>query len=113
MHVTNYQPTEDIMDKSGFFAKLFELSFSEFITLQIIKYLYIIGIAFAGFTALGSLFTGFAVIKDDFGKGIFGILFSPLLFIFITLMVRLALEAIVATFRIAENTTKLVEQGRH
>lgn len=100
------------MDKEGFLGKLFDFSFKEFITLQIIKYLYIIGIVFAVITALGSLFGGFAALKFDFGKGILGILMSPLLFLLITVLVRLGLEAIVATFRIAENTTKLVENTK-
>ncbi|NTW52886.1 MAG: DUF4282 domain-containing protein, partial [Chlorobiaceae bacterium] len=43
------------MTNGNFFNKLFDFSFKEFITLQIIKYLYIIGIAFAGFTALGMI----------------------------------------------------------
>lgn len=100
------------MEKESFFSKLFDFSFKEFITLQLIKYLFIIGVVFAGLTALGSLFGGISALKYDFGKGIVGILMSPLLFILITVLVRLALEAIVATFRIAENTSKLVENSR-
>jgi hypothetical protein len=100
------------MDKGSFFSKLFDFSFKEFITLKIIKYLYIIGIAFAGFTALGMIGSGIAVIREDFLRGILSILLSPVFFILLTLAARLVLEALVATFRIAENTTKLVE-GDH
>lgn len=99
------------MDKNSFFGKLFDLSFKEFITLQIIKYLYVVGIIFAAFMAIIVLVGGFTQLSSDLGKGIFGILFSPVVFLLATLSVRLALEALVATFRIAENTTKLVEQG--
>ncbi len=99
------------MDKNSFFGKLFDLSFKEFITLQIIKYLYVLGILFAAFMAIVILIGGFTQLSSDIGKGIFGILFSPVFFLIATLSVRLALEALVATFRIAENTTKLVEQG--
>jgi uncharacterized membrane protein len=97
------------MDTGTFFGKLFDFSFKEFITLQIIKYLYIIGVVAAAISALGVAGGGFAAIQYDFGKGILGILMSPVVFILLTLLSRLVLEAIVATFRIAENTTKLVE----
>ena len=101
------------MDKRGFLGKLFDFSFKEFITLQIIKYLYVVGIIVSGLVALLVLVAGVVELQADAGKGIFGILASPVLFFLATLLVRLALEALVATFRIAENTTKLVEQGEH
>lgn len=102
------------MDTGTFFGKLFDFSFKEFITLQIIKYLYIIGIVVSAIFALGIAGGGFTAIKYDFGKGIFAILMSPVVFILATIFSRLVLEAIVATFRIAENTTKLVElEERH
>jgi len=101
------------MDKNSFFGKLFDLSFKEFITLQIVKYLYVLGIIFSAFLAIVMLIGGFMQLRSDFGKAVFSILFSPVLFFLMTLLVRLALEALVATFRIAENTTKLVEQGEH
>lgn len=99
------------MNSNSFFGKLFDFSFKEFITLQIIKYLYILGIIFSAFTSLAFLIGGFASFKYNVGTALLTILFSPVLFILLTLSARLALEALVATFRIAENTTKLVEQG--
>jgi len=101
------------MDSHSFFGKLFDFSFKEFITLQIIKYLYVAGIIFAGISAGGMLIGGFAAFQYDAGRGILTILLSPVVFILLTLSARLVLEALVATFRIAENTTKLVEQGEH
>ena len=101
------------MGTSSFFGKLFDFSFKEFITLQIIKYIYVAGIIFSAFMALGMLVGGFAAFKYDAGRGFITILLSPVVFILLTLSVRLALEALVATFRIAENTTKLVEQDKH
>jgi hypothetical protein len=101
------------MDTGSFFGKLFDFSFKEFITLQIIKYLYVIGIVFSAITALGMLIGGFAAFRYDAGKAFVSILISPVIFILLTLLSRLVLEALVATFRIAENTTKLVEKGEH
>jgi len=101
------------MDTGSFFGKLFDFSFKEFLTLQIIKYLYVAGIIFSAFMALGMLIGGFAAFKYDVARGFITILLSPVVFILLTLSARLALEALVATFRIAENTTRLVEQGEH
>jgi hypothetical protein len=99
------------MDTSSFFGKLFDFSFKEFITLQIIKYLYVAGIIFSAITAIGMLFGGFAAFRYDALKATVSIILSPIVFLILTVAVRLALEAIVATFRIAENTSRLVEQG--
>jgi hypothetical protein len=93
-----------------FLAKLFDFSFKEFITLQIIKYFFIIGIVFSALSALAILASGLSTMNYDFEKGAIGILISPIVFILLVLFIRLSLEALVATFRIAENTTKLVEQ---
>lgn len=98
------------MGKHNFFWKLFDLSFSEFITLQIIKYLYIASAVFSGIVSLGVLGGGFAAIRYDFLKGITGILLSPVTFILLVILFRLLLEGVVAVFRIAENTTMLVEK---
>lgn len=97
------------MDAKGFFARLFDFSFKEFITLQIVKYLYIIGLVFAGISALGIAGTGVSDLRYDFMEGLVKILLSPVAFVLMSIFIRLVLEALVATFRIAENTTKIVE----
>lgn len=97
------------MNAHGFFAKLFDFTFKEFITLQIVKYLYIIGLVFAGISALGIAGTGVSDLRYDFMEGLVKILLSPVAFILMAILIRLVLEALIATFRIAENTTKIVE----
>ena len=97
------------MNAHGFFAKLFDFTFKEFITLQIVKYLYIIGLVFAGISALGIAGTGVSDLRYDFMEGFVKILLSPVAFILMAILIRLVLEALIATFRIAENTTKIVE----
>ncbi|ASQ90010.1 hypothetical protein CHL67_02890 [Prosthecochloris sp. GSB1] len=97
------------MDNGKFFGKLFDFSFKEFISLQIVKYLYIIGIVFAGLSALGMIGVGVSDMQYSFLGGLVKVLFSPVFFVLMVLVVRLVLEALVATFRIAENTTKLIE----
>ncbi|MCW8795794.1 MAG: DUF4282 domain-containing protein [Chlorobium sp.] len=97
------------MDAGSFFGKLFDFSFKEFIALQIVKYLYIIGIVIAGVSALGMIGSGFSTMQYSFLGGLFQVLLSPVAFLFMVVLTRLVLEALIATFRIAENTTKLVE----
>ncbi len=100
------------MEKVGFFSKLFDFSFKEFISLQIVKYLYIIGIVFSAVATLGMIANGFSDMQYSFFAGLAKVLFSPVVFVLMVLLARLVLEALVATFRIAENTTRLVEEKR-
>ncbi|PWW82165.1 hypothetical protein CR164_07480 [Prosthecochloris marina] len=97
------------MNAHGFFSKLFDFTFKEFITLQIVKYLYIIGLVFAGISALGFAGAGISDLRYDVIAGLVKILLSPFAFALTAILIRLVLEALVATFRIAENTTKIVE----
>ena len=97
------------MDAGSFFGKLLDFSFKEFVSLQIVKYLYIIAIVLAGISALGMVITGFSNMQYSFLEGLVRVLLSPVFFILMVLFARLVLEALVATFRIAENTTKILE----
>ena len=99
------------MQNGSLFGKLFDFSFKEFITLQIVKYLYILGMVFAAITALGILPAQFASMQYSFWSGLGGVLMAPIVFFLLVLLTRLLLEALVATFRIAENTSILVERN--
>lgn len=93
------------MDPHSFMSKLFDFSFKEFISLQIVRYLYILGIVISGISALGMVVAGFSSMQYAFLPGLGKVLFSPLFFLVSVIFIRLVLEALVATFRIAENTT--------
>jgi hypothetical protein len=99
------------MQNGSLLGKLFDFSFKEFITLQIVRYLYILGIIFAAITAFSTIGAGFVTMQYSFWSGLGGILMAPVVFFLLLFLVRLLLEAIVATFRIAENTTTLVERN--
>jgi len=99
------------MGTGNFFSKLFDFSFKEFLTLQIIKYLYILAVIGAGISALGILGTAFTLMGSNFGEGLLTLVLAPVAFVLLVLLARIVLEAIVATFRIAENTSILVEKG--
>ncbi len=96
------------MQDKGFFAVLFDFSFSEFIATRIIKVLYCISIVLAGLWAI-AIFIG--CIAGGVGTAFLGLILAPLLFCFAVLCARLWLEFIIVVFRIAENTARLVDQG--
>jgi len=92
----------------GFFASLFDMTFTEFVTTRIIHVLYIIAIVLAGLGALTILGSGFA--SGSAGGMLGALILAPLMFVFWVLWARVGLELIIVVFRIAENTGRLVEQ---
>jgi len=94
---------------AGFLGGLFDLSFTEFVTIRIIKVLYVIAIILSGVAAL-AFFVASATRGAVAAVG--GLVISPILFLLWVLASRVWLELVVVAFRIAENTNILVEQGK-
>ena len=93
----------------GFFASLFDFSFSSFITIRLIKVIYALFIAGSAVFAL--LFVASAF-RASALFGLFVLLIvAPVLFFFYVILARVYLELVVAIFRIAENTSILAGQG--
>ena len=97
------------MVEKGFFGRLFDLSFNEFITTKIITVLYVCTMAGSGIWALTILFGGFAT--KSFGGILTGLVLAPLAFLVGTILSRIWLETLIVLFRIAENTGKLANRG--
>ncbi len=97
------------MENRGFFGSLFDLSFTEFVTTRVIKFLYVLSIIAAGLMALATVIGGFA---GGAAGGLLALVISPVVFLLSVLMARVWLEVIIVLFRIAENTGRLVEQGK-
>jgi hypothetical protein len=98
------------MEERGFFASLFDLSFQEFITPRIIKLLFILAIIGS---AIGGLFifsNGLRMMSFSPIIGIAIMVLSPIVFLLYVLFARMWLEVIMVMFRIAENTSKLVDR---
>ena len=91
------------MEAKGFLYSLFDLSFREFITIRIIKILYIISIICSAIAAL-LLSRALPVVV--------AIIVVPIVFFLYVLLARIWLELVIAILRIAENTGRLVEQGK-
>jgi len=94
------------MDPKGFFASLFDFSFSSFITTKIIKVLFILAIIGSAIGALFILFTGFS---SGFFGALVALVLAPLAFLIYTILARVWLEIVIVLFRIAENTQKIAD----
>jgi len=97
------------MQNKGSIGMLFDLSFKEFVTTRIIKVIFIIGVVFAAIGTLVLIVSGFSA---SAGRGILFIILSPIVFLLYVLVARIWCEIIIVVFRIAENTSRLVDQGK-
>lgn len=101
----------------GFFASLFDFSFSSFITTKLVKVIY--GLAMAG-NVLFALMMVAAGFGRGFMSGVFVLLvMAPLVFVLFTALARLWLELVVVLFRMAEharvtaNSTQAMAARQH
>lgn len=94
----------------GFFSKLFDFSFSQFVAIQIVGIVYGIGIVLAGLTALGAIISGFS---NSLLAGLGAVVISPIIFLVYVIFFRLGLEAFIASIRTAENTRRMAENMRN
>ena len=88
-------------EEKSFWACLFDLSFSELITLRIIRILYLIGIILAGIVALVLIVKAFF---HGFGMGLLLVIASPVVFVLLVICCRVKMEFVLTLFRIEENT---------
>ncbi len=96
-----------MQEKKGFLGALFDFSFSEFITIKLIRILYILGIIFSTIVAIIFIVSGFNI---STGVGIIFLILSPIIFLLYVILIRIWLEIIIVVFKIAENTKKLAEK---
>ena len=94
------------MENHGFFKRLFDLSFKEFVTTKIVTFIFIITIIVGGLAAIGILIKG---LSSGGGIAFASLILAPIVFFLYVLGSRIFLEVIIVLFRIAENTTRLVE----
>ncbi len=97
------------MEDEGFFAGLFDFSFSRFVTLRVIRVLYALAVLAA---AVAALVTLGACSRGGVGGVLVGLILAVVVFFVYVLIARVWLEVIAVLFRIAENTTVLAEKAR-
>lgn len=93
------------MEAKGFFASLFDYSFSSFVTPRIIKVLYVLA------TIAISLWTLFLIVAafnvSDGAGGVMLVIGGPLFFLFSMIYARVFLELVIAFFRINGNVQEI------
>ncbi|HNQ98491.1 MAG TPA: DUF4282 domain-containing protein [Trueperaceae bacterium] len=98
------------MDTQSFFSKLFDMSFSQYVTPSIIRIVFVLSIVLSGIVAIGI----FTTASSTFGAGgaILGLVLAVLGFILYIVLARMGLEVVIALFRIAENTRVIADNAR-
>ena len=97
----------------GLFQALLDMSFTEFVTTKILKWLYILLLVLVILGGIGGVISGLIIVfTSSFFGGLGTILFSLIGVIIGAILARIWIELIMVIFRIAENTTELVRQGR-
>ncbi len=99
-----------LLTQGSFFSSLFDLSFTSLVATRIIKVLYVLSIVLIGLTALLFIVGAF---HRSAAAGV-AVLFivAPIMSLFYLVYARVILELFIALFRIMENTSELVAQGR-
>jgi hypothetical protein len=102
-------PTVPASANKGFWASLFDMSFSVFITVRMVQLLYWIALIVLGLSAI-SVFIALA--SQSGGAAIVGLVLAPLTFFTGAIFLRVYLETIIVLFKIAENTGEVAAAGR-
>jgi uncharacterized membrane protein len=97
------------MEQKGFLGSLFELSFSSMVTARIIQLLYALALIGIGLLTIVWIAAAFSASE---AAGIIVLLFSPLIFLVMTIFVRVYLEAVIVLFKIAESTAEVANNTR-
>ena len=91
------------------FSAIFDFSFTEFISIDLIRVLYVFAFIVAGLAMIGTILTGFS---NSFLWGLGSIIMAPVVFFIIIFVARISLEMLIVIFRIAENTKETAENAK-
>jgi hypothetical protein len=99
-----------IQKKVGLLRALFNLSFNQWVSLRLVKFLYGLSILSAGLIAIFFVMMGF---KISIWFGIFSLLIgAPLTFLLIVIYSRIFLETILVIFRMADHMNETTMTNR-
>ena len=92
----------------GFWEALFDFSFSKFVTVELVRVLYILAIIFAALVAIWAAVSSFF----NYGllMGVFSAAMAVVGFVLAVLVARVWLEIFVVLFRIADHTREIAEK---
>lgn len=90
------------LEAKGFFAALFDFSFTSFITLRFLKVIYAILVTLI---LLGGLFFLIGALTQGAGAAILGLIAVPVVTLLYLVIARIYMELVALFFRIGENTS--------
>ena len=97
-------------DLKSSFSALFDFSFRRFITIRLIRSLYVLALIGISFATLGLLVSAFG---SSFGMGVLTLFIgAPVFFLISLLAARVYLELIMVIFRISENTSVIADAAK-
>lgn len=96
----------------GFFGSLFDLSFSNFVTVRVVKVLFVLGIIGVVLGAIFVMASASELRGVQVPPGVI-IIAAPIAAFLYILLIRIYMEILTVTFRMAEYLRELVEQGRN
>ncbi|MBN2207675.1 MAG: DUF4282 domain-containing protein [Candidatus Coatesbacteria bacterium] len=91
----------------GFLGALFDISFSELITIRVIKVLFALAIAVAAVVVGTQIVGGFMY---SAGVGVLVLLISPIIFTLYVIAVRIWLEVVIVIFRISDDVKRIADK---
>ena len=96
-------------EAKGFIGALFDLSFTNFITTKIIKFMYIVAIVVCALYALAMVGAAFS---SNSMLGLGALIVSPLLFLLFVVLARIYMELVIVIFRGAEHLAEIAKQTK-
>ena len=91
------------------FSAIFDFSFKEFISIDLIRVLYVFSFVVAALVMISTVVAGFS---GGFFWGLGSLVMAPVVFFLIVFMARIGLEILVVLFRIAENTREMADNTK-
>lgn len=93
----------------GFFASLFDISFTSFVTGRLIKFLYVLAMIVL---ALAVIVLVVMAQSQPSPAPLVAIIAAPIAFFLYLILIRVQLEIIIVIFRMSEHLAEIAEQGR-
>ncbi len=90
-------------DQPGFFSRLFDTTFSTFVTPSIVKVLFVLGVVLISIVSVFILIGGLSTLDDD---GIALVIIAPLYWLLGIIWIRVLIEVVMVLFRIEANTRR-------
>jgi hypothetical protein len=93
----------------GFLNNLFDFSFSEFVSVDLIRVLYVISIVLAVVAAIAGVV---AMFSNSLAVGVGALILSPVILFLYILFARVLMEIFIVIFMIAEHVNEIAENTK-